>query len=280
VTNAGAAHLEALGSIQGVAMEKGALYAGLRANGIAIVNADDAYASLWREMAGRRIQRSFGLSELADFHAKPDSIKQSATGTWTFRLVSPAGEASIQLSLPGRHNIINALAAAATASAAGASLDDVMSGLANTPIIGGRLIVLPGVRGSRLIDDSYNANPQSLKAAMEFALSLGDPVWLVLGDMAELGESSTGLHADCGELARMLGVARLFSFGSLSLHATESFGDGAEHFVNRESLTTALRSNLRPGITLLIKGSRSMRMERIVESLRAPQVVDKNPGVG
>ena len=279
VTNAGAAHLEALGSIQGVAMEKGALYSNLRVNGIAIINADDAYASMWREMAGRRIQRSFGLSELADFHPQPDSVKQLSTGMWAFRLVSPAGEASIQLSLPGRHNVVNALAAAATASAAGASLDDVMSGLANTPIIGGRLIVFPGIRGCRLIDDSYNANPQSLKAAMEFAMSLGDPVWLVLGDMAELGESSTELHGDCGELARVLGIARLFSFGSLSLHATEHFGNSAEHFVNHEALITALRSSLRPGITLLIKGSRSMRMERVVESLRAIQVVDKTPGV-
>ena len=279
VTNAGAAHLEALGSIQGVAMEKGALYSGLRVNGIAVINADDAYASLWREMAGQRIQRSFGLSELADFHPQPNSVKQLPTGMWTFRLVSPAGEASIQLSLPGRHNVINALAAAATACAAGASLDDVMSGLANTPIISGRLIVLPGIRDCRLIDDSYNANPQSLKTAMEFALSLGDPVWLVLGDMAELGESSTELHADCGELASMLGIARLFSFGSLSLHATEHFGDSSEHFVNSEALIAALRSSLRPGITLLIKGSRSMRLERVVESLRAPQVVDKTSGV-
>ncbi len=278
VTNAGAAHLEALGSIQGVALEKGALYAGLRANGVAIINADDVYASVWREMAGRRAQRSFGLTELADFHPQPDSLKQLPTGVWAFRLVSPAGEASIQLSLPGRHNVINALAAAAAASAAGASLDDVMSGLANTPVSGGRLIVLPGVCGCRLIDDSYNANPQSLKTAMEFALSLGDPVWLALGDMAELGESAAALHADCGELARLLGIARLFSFGSLGLHATEYFGQGAEHFVDREALIASLRSSLRPGITLLIKGSRSMRMERVVEALRAPQVVGKTSG--
>jgi UDP-N-acetylmuramoyl-tripeptide--D-alanyl-D-alanine ligase len=278
VTNAGAGHLESLGSIQSVALEKGALFANLRANGIAVINADDVYAPLWRELAGRRVQRSFGLSELADFHPQPDSLRQLATGVWAFRLVSPDGAASIQLSLPGRHNVMNALAAAATAGAAGASLDDVMTGLANTPVIGGRLIVIPGVRGSRLIDDSYNANPQSLKAAMEFALSLGDPVWLVLGDMAELGESATTLHADCGELARMLGVARLFTFGSLSLHATEHFGGGAEHFVEREALIGSLRSSLRTGITLLIKGSRSMHMERVVDALRASQVIGNTAG--
>ncbi len=278
VTNAAAAHLEAFGSIQGVATEKGALYSGLRTNGIAVINADDTYASLWQQMAGRRIQRTFGLSERADFHPLPDSLKQLPTGMWAFRLVAPTGEASIQLSLPGRHNVMNALAAAATASAAGASLDDVMGGLANTPIISGRLIVLPGARGSRLIDDTYNANPQSLKAAMEFAISLGDPVWLVLGDMAELGDSASALHADCGELARLLGIKRLFSFGSMSLHATERFGKRAEHFINRDALIAALRSNVRSGISLLIKGSRSMHMERVVENLRAPQVVDKTPG--
>ncbi|MGB9428981.1 MAG: UDP-N-acetylmuramoyl-tripeptide--D-alanyl-D-alanine ligase [Gammaproteobacteria bacterium] len=273
VTNAGAAHLEALGSLRGVALEKGALFAGLRANGIAVINADDDYAGLWREMAGQRQQRSFGLSEAADFHPQPGSLKQLPTGVWAFHLVSPAGEADIHLSLPGQHNVRNALAAAAAANAAGASLDDIATGLANVPVIAGRLIVLPGVRGSRLIDDTYNANPLSLKAAMEFALSLGDPVWLALGDMGELGASAATLHADCGELARRLGIARLMSFGSLSLHATEQFGAGAEHFVEWEALVNTLRAALRPGVTLLIKGSRSMRMERVVEALRTSQAV-------
>ncbi|MGH8282775.1 MAG: UDP-N-acetylmuramoyl-tripeptide--D-alanyl-D-alanine ligase [Gammaproteobacteria bacterium] len=273
VTNAGSAHLEALGSLQGVALEKGALFAGLRANGIAIINADDEHASLWRETAGKRLQYSFGLDEQADFHPRLDSLRQSVTGAWEFRLVSPAGEASIHLSLPGRHNALNALAAAAAACAAGASLDEVMTGLVRVPSIAGRLIVIPGVRGCRLIDDTYNANPQSLRAAMEFALSLGDPVWLALGDMGELGVQAATLHADCGALARRLGIVRLMSFGKLSLHATERFGAGAEHFLDLEALVSALRAGIRPGITLLVKGSRSMRMERVVEALRVSQTL-------
>ncbi|MGH8398624.1 MAG: UDP-N-acetylmuramoyl-tripeptide--D-alanyl-D-alanine ligase [Gammaproteobacteria bacterium] len=276
VTNASSAHLEALGNLRGVALEKGALFTGLRSNGIAIINADDEHASLWREMAGQRLQHSFGMSEQADFHPLPGSLRLVPTGMWEFRLISPVGEASIHLSLPGRHNVLNALAAAAAASTAGASLDDVMTGLATAPITPGRLIVMPGARGCRLIDDTYNANPQSLKAAMEFALSLGDPVWLVLGDMGELGERAAALHADCGELARKLGIVRLMSFGSLSLHATEQFGASAEHFVDMEALVSALRASMRSGITLLVKGSRSMRMERVVEALRVSQTLGQS----
>ena len=275
VTNAGPAHLEALGSAQGVALEKGALFAALRPTGVAVINADDAQASLWRGMAGTRVQRSFGLAETADFHVQPDSLRQLPTGVWEFRLVSPPGETGIHLSLPGRHNVLNALAAAAAATAAGATLEEVSSGLANTPLTAGRLIVVPGMRACRLIDDSYNANPLSLRVAMEFALSLGDPVWLVLGDMGELGDRAAALHAECGALARQLGIVRLISFGSLSLHATERFGAGAEHFLDREALVSALRTELRHGITLLIKGSRSMRMEHVVEALREQQAVGK-----
>lgn len=280
VTNAGSAHLEALGSVRGVALEKGALFAGLRADGVAVINADDEFAPLWRQLAGSRGQCSFGMAESADFHPVSDSLRQLPSGAWEFTLQSPAGSATLRLSLPGRHNVMNALAAAATASAAGASLAEISAGLASVPMTAGRLIIVPGVRGCRLIDDSYNANPLSLKAAMEFAVSLGDPVWLVLGDMGELGTRAAALHADCGELARRLGVLRLWTFGSLSLHATEKFGAGAEHFVDLDALIKALRANLRAGVTVLIKGSRSMRMERVVEALRASQTLAGAAGGG
>jgi UDP-N-acetylmuramoyl-tripeptide--D-alanyl-D-alanine ligase len=207
-------------------------------------------------------------------------VRQLPTGVWEFTLQSPAGAAPVCLSLPGRHNVGNALAAAAAAHAASAGLAEITAGLAGVPVTAGRLIVLPGMRGCRLIDDTYNANPLSLKVAMEFALSLGDPVWLVLGDMGELGARAVALHADCGELARHLGVMRLWTFGSLSLHATEKFGAGAEHFVDLDALIGGLRSSLRPGITLLIKGSRNMRMERVVEALRASQAVARTADGG
>ncbi|MDE2273255.1 MAG: UDP-N-acetylmuramoyl-tripeptide--D-alanyl-D-alanine ligase [Gammaproteobacteria bacterium] len=280
VTNAGSAHLEALGSVRGVALEKGALYAGLRAGGIAVINADDEFAPLWREMAGRHEQRSFGLGASADFHPAADSMRPLAGGAWEFTLQAPDGAAAVRLSLPGRHNVMNALAAAAAARAAGASFGEISNGLARVPQTHGRLIVLSGLHGCRLIDDSYNANPVSLRAAMEFALSLGDPVWLVLGDMGELGADASVLHAECGDLARRLGVLRLWTCGSLSRQASGKFGTGAEHFDDCEALVTALRGTLRSGITVLIKGSRAMRMERVVEALRASPALAGAAGGG
>ncbi|MDE2197083.1 MAG: UDP-N-acetylmuramoyl-tripeptide--D-alanyl-D-alanine ligase [Gammaproteobacteria bacterium] len=274
VTNAGAAHLEFLGSVEGVAREKGALFAQLGAEDVAIINADDAQAGLWRELARGRRQHTFGLSGKTDFHPQPDSLKSSMTGTWQFQLVCPQGRVDIRLSLPGRHNVLNALAAAAAAAAAGAGLDDVAAGLANVPATAGRLVMLPGPHDCRLIDDTYNANPLSLHAAMEFAVSLGEPVWLVLGDMGELGEGAAALHAQCGEMARRSGIVRLFTFGNLSRQTAEHFGAGAAHFSALQPLIEALRTGLRPGITLLVKGSRSMRMERVVEALCASQAAN------
>lgn len=267
VTNAGPAHLEFLGSIAGVAREKGALFTCMDAAGTAIINADDTHAGLWREMAGRRRVWTFGFAT-SDFQPAPGSFKQAADGSWRFRLRSPAGEADIQLSLPGRHNVGNALAAAAAAVAAGATLVQVSAGLAQTPATAGRLVASSGWNGSRLIDDSYNANPASLKAAMEFLVSLGGGGWVVLGDMGELGEDAARLHAECGAYARELGVERLFALGANSRHAADAFGSRARWFDDLDSLLRALRAELGAGVTVLIKGSRSMRMERVVEALR------------
>jgi UDP-N-acetylmuramoyl-tripeptide--D-alanyl-D-alanine ligase len=267
VTNAGPAHLEFLGSIAGVAREKGALFACMDAAGTAVINADDAHAALWREMAGRRRVWTFGLAG-ADFQPVPGSLKQSVDGNWQFRLRSPAGETDMQLSLPGRHNVGNALAAAAAAMAAGATLAQVREGLAQVPATAGRLVVTGGWNGSRLIDDTYNANPQSLAAAMEFLVSLGGSGWLVLGDMGELGETTAKLHAECGTRARDLGVERLFALGPNSRYAADAFGSRARWFDDLDSLLRALRAELTAGVTVLVKGSRSMRMERVVEALR------------
>lgn len=268
VTNAGPAHLEFLKDVAGVAREKGAIFACLAAGGVAVINADDVYAGLWREMAGARKAVSFGFGEQADFHPQPDTLRQSADGSWQFRLVSPQGETDVCVSLPGRHNVANALAAAAAAMSAGAGLDDVRAGLAAAPSTAGRLIVVEGQSGSRLIDDSYNANPLSLTAAMEFAMSLGGRSWLVLGDMGELGDSTVRLHAECGARARGLGIERLYALGENSRHAVEAFGVGARWFDDVNALTRALRADAGAGVTLLVKGSRSMRMERVVEALR------------
>jgi UDP-N-acetylmuramoyl-tripeptide--D-alanyl-D-alanine ligase len=268
ITNAGPAHLEFLRDVAGVAKEKGAIYTHLAPEGVAVINADDTYASLWRGMAGKHAVRSFGLQAGADFHPQPGSLQQSASGSWRFRLVSPGGEVDMEVSLPGRHNVSNALAAAAAAVSAGATLAEVREGLALTPVTAGRLIVGKGVNGARLIDDSYNANPLSLNAAAEFAVSLGGPVWLALGDMGELGGSAERLHSESGARLRALGVERLYAVGPMSRHTVEAFGKDGRWFESQDALSRALRAETKVGVTLLVKGSRSMRMERVVEALR------------
>lgn len=275
VVNAGPAHIEFLGSVEGVAKEKGALFAELAPQGVAVINADDRYAPLWREMAGARRQLSFGFSADADFHPQAGSLQLATDGGWSFRLVSPAGTTDIGLSLPGRHNVANALAAAATTVAAGASLAHVAAGLAQVPVTAGRLVLLPGVNGSRLIDDTYNANPLSLRAAMEFAASLGGRAWLALGDMGELGPGGAQLHAESGAQARALGIEKLFALGDLSAAAVSAFGPGARHFADLEALLDVLRVELASGVTLLVKGSRAMRMERVVQALRLAPAPDR-----
>ena len=268
VTNAGPAHLEFLKDVAGVAREKGALYSHLAADGVAVINADDAYASLWRSMAGKHRIVSFGFSEQADFRPLPGVLRRAEDGGWRFHLISPQGEADVQVSLPGRHNVANALAAAAAAMSAGASLDNVRAGLAQAPPTAGRLIVVHGLHGCRLIDDTYNANPLSLAAAIEFAVSLGGHPWLVLGDMGELGTAAALLHAESGARARSLGIERLYALGAHSRRAVEGFGPGALWFEDLDSLLHALRTDVTTDVTLLVKGSRSMRMERVVEALR------------
>jgi UDP-N-acetylmuramoyl-tripeptide--D-alanyl-D-alanine ligase len=268
ITNAGPAHLEFLKDIAGVAKEKGAIYTRLATDGTAVINADDAYAGLWREMAGTKRVSTFGFAVTADFHPATGSLQQDDAGCWSFRLVSPMGEADLEVSLPGRHNAGNALAAAAAATAAGATLAEVRAGLAEAPVTAGRLIVGEGMNGARLIDDTYNANPLSLMAAAEFAVSLGGHAWLALGDMGELGPSAERLHAESGTKLRAAGIERLYAFGPMSRHAADAFGAGARWFEDLDALVRALKAELGAGVTLLVKGSRSMRMERVVEALR------------
>lgn len=268
VTNAGPAHLEFLKDVAGVAREKGALFSAVAEQGTAVINADDPYASLWRELAGKRKQITFGFGSQADFRPLSGLLNRAEAGSWRFTLVCPAGKTEVNVSLPGRHNVANALAAAAAAMSAGATLEEVRAGLAQAPATAGRLIVVHGLHGCRLIDDTYNANPLSLGAAIEFAVSLGGHPWLVLGDMGELGEAAAPLHAESGARARSLGIERLYALGTHSRRAVESFGLGALWFEDLDSLLHALRTDVTTDVTLLVKGSRSMRMERVVEALR------------
>lgn len=264
VNNVGPAHLERLHSLEGVAETKGAIYRALPADGIAVINADDAFASYFAGLAGSRRQLRFGLAQPADVTVR--DLRLDADGS-TFTLVLPGGDAAVQLPLPGRHNVCNALAAAALAHAAGAPLAAIVAGLAQAEGVGGRLRKVLLADGATLIDDAYNANPGSALAAVAtLALQPGER-WLVLGNMAELGPAAGALHAEVGRAAKAQGIERLFAVGALAAEAAQAFGADARVFADQDALVAALRSGLHPGVTVLVKGSHSSHMERVVAAL-------------
>jgi UDP-N-acetylmuramoyl-tripeptide--D-alanyl-D-alanine ligase len=262
VTQCAPAHLEGFGSIERVARAKGELFESLGPRGTAVINADDAYADLWRRMAGDCRQVTFGLCQAADVSATwftQDELTR-------LMLITPVGSVEVKLRLLGRHSVMNALAATAAALALDVSLDRVQAGLESLRPIHGRLRALCGPGATRIIDDTYNANPTSLRAGLEVLSAYARPYWLVLGDMAELGVGAEAFHREAGLLAREHGVERLYCVGTLSAQAAETFGEGARHFESQEALVNAVREEL-DRATLLIKGSRSMRMERVVQAL-------------
>jgi len=277
ITNAGAEHLEGFGSLEGVARAEGEIVAGLDLAATAVINADDEFASLWRGMSRARVV-TFGLSESADFSAAEIGTALGAAGFRThFRLRAPAGSVNIELALGGVHNIANALAAAAAAASAGATLAQVAAGLAAVRAVPGRLEFKQAPGGAWVIDDSYNANPSSMRAAIEVLSSLGGRRWLALGDMAELGPYAPQAHAAIGVLARAAGVERLYATGALMRSAVESFGAGAQWFADSGRLSAALGAGLTeagPGVRLLVKGSRFNRLERVVAALTGERCAD------
>lgn len=266
VTQCAPAHLEGFGTVENVALAKGEIYQSLDSKGTAIINMDDRYASLWKQMAGNCQTTGFGLDKVADVTAS--AIRAGAQSS-QFNLHLFDECMSIDLPLPGRHNIMNALAAAACAQALGISLDRVHKGLESISTVPGRLQFKPGRNGSSLIDDTYNANPGSFSAALDVLIQTHARHWLVLGDMGELGKESVLLHRQAGELARSKGVERLYTTGDYSVEAARAFGAGAGHFTDHESLINTITNELDKDVTLLIKGSRSARMETVVQALIA-----------
>jgi UDP-N-acetylmuramoyl-tripeptide--D-alanyl-D-alanine ligase len=267
ITNAGAEHLEGFGSLEGVARAEGEMVEGLAADATAVINTEDEFAGLWRGLTRARVV-TFGVERAADFAATDIRTTLGADGFVTcFTLNSPLGAATkIELRMGGRHNVSNALAAAAAASAAGATLQHVVAGLAAVRAVPGRLQFKKAASGAWLIDDSYNANPSSVRAGIEVLASLEGRKWLVLGDMAELGEHSQSSHAEIGEFARQRGIERLYATGTLAALAVESFGPGGKWFADASQLAQAL-SAATPDVRLLIKGSRVNRLERVVDAL-------------
>lgn len=282
VNNVAPAHLERMGSLLEIANTKAAVYDDLRSGGAAAINADDAFAPYFAERAhGHRLIR-FGLDADADVIAR--DIALDAEGS-RFILVTPEGEAPVTLAMPGRHNVLNALAATALAMGAGVSLATIAAGLNAAQPVAGRLNLHRLPSGATLIDDSYNANPGSLKAAIDTLAAAGGDAWLVLGDMRELGDDAAALHAEVGRRAKDSGIARLYALGALSAAAADAFGDGARVFDTHAALVAALREDIdgreAPGaLRVLVKGSRGSAMDRIVKDMLADGVHADRAGGG
>ncbi len=247
---------------------KGEIIDGASADGCVVLNADDPAFQSWRERAGSRRMVSFsarGEGSGADYYAVDISMQQGAGSH--FRMHCPAGDCDIQLPLPGRHNVANALAAAALAMVAGAQLSDVQAGLAALTPVAGRLRPVKGCNGAQLIDDSYNANPGSFRAAIDVLAACQGRRVLVAGDMAELGESAEDSHREVGSYAHECGIDELWTVGRASRLAAEAYGAGARHFTSHEELINHARAQLTRDTTVLIKGSRSSQMDQVVRQL-------------
>jgi UDP-N-acetylmuramoyl-tripeptide--D-alanyl-D-alanine ligase len=261
INNASGAHLEGLGSVEAVARAKGEIFSGLQHHGTAVINADDAHAPIWRALAGAHPLLEFGLDPQAD-----------VSGSWQPRdeglqleVRTPQGNFIASLQVPGAHNARNALAAAAAAIALSIPLEKIVVGLEKFSGVAGRLQRKNALHGAHLIDDTYNANPASVRAAISVLAQVSGKHILVLGDMGELGEDAAMFHAQIGSEARRAGIEKLYGLGILSSNAVREFGSGAQHFEHIEELLPALEKELDAKTTVLVKGSRFMKMERVVQ---------------
>ena len=263
INNAGTAHLGELGSRDKIAQAKGEIFAGLAANGVALINADEDYAAYWRALnAGKKIL-TFAMDQAADVQAS----YQERAGDCMVNLRTPAGEVDFVLPVMGVHNVRNALAASAAAYALGVSNADIATGLAGFSAVKGRLQNKMAIHGARLIDDTYNANPDSMKAAIDVLANQTGEKILVLGDMGELGADAARLHREVGQYAKTKGLKQLYCLGELSLEMVHGFGVGAGHFDDAAALAEAIKPKLSAQVTVLVKGSRFMKMERVIDLL-------------
>jgi UDP-N-acetylmuramoyl-tripeptide--D-alanyl-D-alanine ligase len=262
VNNAQRAHVGLLGSVEAIARAKGEIYGGLAPGGIALVNADDAYAGYWRGLADGRRVVTFGMTASSDVRGTPGEGAQ-------LRLVTPVEAFAVTLQVPGEHNARNAIAACALAFALDIPWQAIQTGLEAFTGARGRLERKRAAGGATLFDDTYNANPDSMRAAIRVLAAEPGRRVFVMGDMGELGGGEGALHAEIGEFARGAGIDRLLALGPQSRRAVEAFGAGAAHFEDLESLVAAAQAEALAGVAVLVKGSRFMRMERVVERLAA-----------
>ena len=270
INNASGAHLEGLGSVEAVAQAKGEIFAGLKPQGTALINADDDHAPLWRSLAGSHTLLEFGLGDMTRCVQADISGQWQPQGTGLHLDVqTPSGNFNADLQVPGTHNARNALAAIAAAVALNVPLETIAAGLEKFGGVAGRLQRKAALHGAVVIDDTYNANPASMRAAIGVLAQadMENPSSkrvLVMGDMGELGDNAAVLHAEIGTEARYAGVRKLYALGALSSNAVRAFGCGAQHFERIEDLLEALEGELDEDTTVLVKGSRFMKMERVV----------------
>ena len=262
INNAQAAHVGLLGSVADIARAKSEIFNGLSTQGVAIINADDAYAALWREANSERRVLSFGLHPQADIRGEYQPESYGAQ----LAIVTRDARIDVHLQVPGTHNVSNALAAAAAALALKIQAAHIIAGLSGFAGVKGRLQKKSALHGSTFIDDTYNANPDSVMAALRVLALIPGKKIMVLGDMGELGAEAAALHAQIGLAARVNGVEKLFALGEQSREAVAAFGQGAMHFERIQELLADLENELTADTTVLVKGSRFMHMERVVQS--------------
>ncbi len=276
VTNAAIAHLEGFGSVEDVARAKAEIWQGLGKDGTAVVNQDDEFAGYWAELVVDDNPLGFGMLPTADVSLADGGVhwEISASGYKSrLSMLTPAGKIDVAMSLAGRHNVMNALAATASALAAGANAAEVQAGLESMLPVKGRLQPKVTDHGQLLIDDSYNANPHSFRAAIDVLLQAQGEKILVMGDMAELGETASQHHFSIAEEARKKGIDRLLACGSHCSEAVKGFGEGATYFATQQALIEVLSAMLAESIykdaVLLVKGSRGAAMNNVVDALVA-----------
>lgn len=265
VTNAGPAHLEGFGSLENIAKAKAEIYKGLSASGVAVINLDDAFSSLWIDYCS---EYSAGKS-VVTFSMQDDSADVFAklTADNCYQIITSDDRADLQLKVPGKHNVMNALAAIAATSSLEVPLQDIVASLSEFENIQGRLTAVNAEAGFRVIDDTYNANPLSVSAAIDVLADMQADTVLVLGDMAELGEDADRLHGEIGVKAKDAGIKALYATGKLSESTVAAFGENGFYFKNKNDLINTLIKDLTADEVVLVKGSRSAAMEEVVERI-------------
>ena len=274
IGNAGTAHIGEVGSRDNIAQAKGEIFAGLAGDGVAVINADDAYADYWKSLNTNRTVLTFGLKNSADVTAK---VEHDASGQQTVQLVTTIGDIGFNFKALGEHNVRNALAASAVAVALAIPLSAIAAGLEKFAGVKGRLTQLEGINQSLVIDDTYNANPDSMRAAIDVLVKLAGTKLMVMGDMGELGEGALQLHAEIGAYAQQKGVDVFYTLGESSQAAAEAFGNNAMSFTEVKALINVLQSHMNENTVVLVKGSRFMKMERVVNEI-VQHAGDENKG--